>query len=288
MKLGDGLRKLLNGGAAAAGVQGLEAEITGLLQKQKAAREELNANTFLRAKLLLADDDAALDKLDVRDGELYRDLEKIQIALPKLQAKVVELRGARRKDRIKFHQDQLAAVSVKLNAAIDAALECNEQAVKTFEAACSEIGNDHTLPRIHFPGMLNRDSVEFWRRDLRNVFAALSGAAVSPPGVAPRQGYPNYAAQSRHGTSIISAPKKPAPAPTPRPAPFQVKAPRALPDVVPAGYVRMRVMRAGYTDAKGVQLDRGDLVDVLKDVAPIAAGNGGVEYLPPQPPRSST
>src|SRR5690348_10467914 len=87
-------RKLLNGGAAVAGVEGLRQAIADLERTREAHCQELAGVPGKRADLLLADDYAtALDALEIRERELYREIEKIDLQVAALKPKLAEQQG---------------------------------------------------------------------------------------------------------------------------------------------------------------------------------------------------
>ena len=99
------------------------------------------------------------------------------------------------------------------------------------------------------------------RRDRRQLLVAVrSGAAV-------------YAAPRGRGE-----PQAIKPGETPPTKIHAVRAP--LPAQIPAGHVRVTVLRSGYCDTEGRMRTRGDELDLPKDIARRAIENSAVEESP--------
>src|SRR5258705_13826584 len=161
---------LRNGGAKAAGPDGLQAEIDALNVAMGAQKRELNAMPARREQLLLSDDaDAELDKMELRERALYRHLEKGALQGAALQNRLAELQNAAIQPRIDYHRATLKVASERVEAAISAALEANKAAFAAFEDAVAEIGRDSAnrlMPMVHYASFLNSDGLQLWREQL--------------------------------------------------------------------------------------------------------------------------
>jgi hypothetical protein len=162
------LQSLLNGGATVLGAEGLEVEIDALVAEMGGHRRELGEMPSRRAQLILSDDHrAAIDKLEARERDLYRELEKGQLQLSALQSKLAERRYAEIQPRIDHYLSLVAEAQAKADASLIAALEATSAAFAVFESARHELGpNDanRLLPNpIHFAGILNEQCIAAWR-----------------------------------------------------------------------------------------------------------------------------
>jgi len=271
--LSQKLKLLLNGGAAKAGPEGLQLEINGLEAEKKAVRAELMQVPARRAELaMFAENDRAIDELEERERQLYRDLERLDLQIAALAGRLTEQRNLKRAKRIEFHRAALRSAAKILGAAVEQAIVANEAAVAAFDAATREIGETDSyglFERIHFGGLLTRECQHLWEA---NAFAVESKSTATAPVQSPR---PIKAADySRVGT-----PRAVRLTDFESPRPKAERPPRVLPEIVPPGHVRVRVLRNGYEAPTGEQLTYGDDVDLPAHIATEAARNGAVTPL---------
>jgi hypothetical protein len=267
-------KALVNGGAAAAGVDGLQDAIRSIEAEQVEFRRELGEIPTRRAEAILADDhDVALDALEARERVLYRAIEKGNLQIAELQVKLADQRNLARRGRIEHHRKAFAAAADILAKKVEAAIVANEAAIACFEAAGRELGEQDAsalFARIHFGGLLTRESLDTWHRSVLAPAAPI--AVVVPQSV--------RAARPAEPTGRVYlqdwAPLKPRKEVKKRERP-------ALPAKVPEGFSRMQVARPNYEAPSGELLTIGDLVDLPADIARIAAGNCAVDYLSADP-----
>jgi hypothetical protein len=313
------IRSLLNGGAEAAGVDGLQAAIEAVMAEIEEHKHALAEIPARRAEAALADDAVAkIAALGVREDELYSAIEVAEIRIAKLRDKLRERVNFGRRDRVAFHRAQVKQKFETLAAAFSAVVAANETALAAFEAAQRELGNDaRALVGVGYcelPG-LNREMAEHWASNRRRELAATARTAprmLSLPGDPPPP-KPDFKPEMAH--AIIphgpfnhrvalrqDTPMEPRPLNEPRrgvpyigdaqpsrsdatpsgsrPAKRAARAP--LPSEPPAGTKRYRVLKPGYPDAHGVTLGLGDLVDLDEATGYAATANSAVEPIEPQ------
>jgi hypothetical protein len=121
---------------------------------------------------------------------------------------------------------------------------------------------------IAFRGLLLPDLVKLWSDEADRVFAASipKGAAPAPkvpprPATAPRAAQRAEAAPPRTTAAPI-ADDLPPPGP---------------------GEVQVRVQRSGYTTPNGLQCQRGQIMNLPREIATAAAQHGAVDFITPVP-----
>ena len=158
---------LINGGGAAMGIEGLQVEIIQLTGEMNKYRAELGEMPDQRAELILADNNAAaLDKLEFRERDLYRSLEKAEMQLAALQTKIADLRDAEIQPRIEYHRSAVASAVATADAAILEAVQAHHAVIAALENGRRELGADkaNTFLRFtHFVGFLNDQCLNNWR-----------------------------------------------------------------------------------------------------------------------------
>jgi hypothetical protein len=170
--LAKAFENLMNGGAAVAGVDGLEAAILSIQGEQQECRRELSMLPTKRADAILADNsDATLDKLERRENLLYRSMEKGDLQIAELRTVLDQHRSIGHESRVQHHQSAVAAAVSNLEMAIVGAVQANGEMIAALEHAKRELGADavnRLLPHAHFAGLLNDQCLEAWRSNLQN------------------------------------------------------------------------------------------------------------------------
>jgi hypothetical protein len=160
---------LLNGGASLAGVKGMASEIQALEAEMESARAELCTVPARRADLILQDDAAAqIDKLEARERELERLLERNSIQIDPLKKRLFELRRDELAPRIAHHQNTLSKIEQDIATAVQVLIELNRSADEALKSACYELGDEGIplMPVVHFGGSANELSLEIWAGNL--------------------------------------------------------------------------------------------------------------------------
>lgn len=167
IKIAAKLKSLLNGGGEAVGVAGMRREIAHLEGQAADARAELSAMPMKRQELLLADAERDLKKLDDRESELYVTLEKISLAMPKLQTRLIEIEAAAKTSAVNRHRANIAAKATLLEQAVRAAIEANESAKLALQMACAELGEGLArlaIVDVSYPGFLHQGAFDVWKK----------------------------------------------------------------------------------------------------------------------------
>jgi hypothetical protein len=177
---------LMNGGAAMAGVDGLEGAIRIIEAAQWEIRRELSLMADRRSEALLADfHDAALDKLEKRENSLYREIEKGDLQIAELHLKLAEYRNVGYQSRLEKHRSAVAEAASNLDAAIVAAVQANDEMIAAFEDAKRDLGTDTAhrfLPvGIGFAGLLDERCLNAWRLKLQEQNDRIARASSNRP-----------------------------------------------------------------------------------------------------------
>jgi hypothetical protein len=165
-------KNFLNGGAAAAGADGLEKAIRGIEGEQSECRLQLAEIPDQRATALLADNnDVALDALEKRESSLYREIEKGDMQIAELHLKLAEQRDIGGRSRLEKHQAAVAETIANLDATIVSAVEANDEMIAAMKEATRDLGADianRFFPiGIGFAGLLNSQCLAMWRAVLQ-------------------------------------------------------------------------------------------------------------------------
>jgi hypothetical protein len=177
--LASRFRSLLNGGAAEAGFDGLRAEITALDTERAKHVAELDDMPARRADLLLGDDHKnAIDKLEARESDLYRFIERLDLQTAALRDRLPQQKDVEYRDLVKHHRDAFTAATETFEAAMIAAVDANAAVATARQAGVDELGLDAAnifLPVVNFVGLINLQCLEAWRRRQKdqNEIAAL-------------------------------------------------------------------------------------------------------------------
>ena len=165
--LASKFRSLLNGGAAEAGVDGLRAEITALETERAKHVAELNDIPARRADLLLGDDHKnAVDKLEARESDLYRFIERIDLQASALRDRLPQQQDIKYRDLVEHHRSALAVATAAFEEAMIAAVAANEAMAAARQAGVDELGFDSAnifLPLINFVGLIDNQCLAAWR-----------------------------------------------------------------------------------------------------------------------------
>ena len=185
--LASKFRSLLNGGAAEAGVSGLLAEIK-LLETERAKHvAELDDFPARRADLLLGDNcKNAVEKLEERESDLYRFIERIDLQASALRGRLPQQQGVKYRDLVEHHRSALAAATAAFEEAMIAAVAANEAVAAARQAGVDELGVDTAnsfLPIVNFVGLIDLRCLEAWRSRQKdqNERAALRPAVPFVP-----------------------------------------------------------------------------------------------------------
>jgi hypothetical protein len=171
--LASKFRSLLNGGAAEAGVDGLRAEITALDTERAKHVAELDDIPARRADLLLGDDHKnAVDKLEARESDLYRFIERIDLQASALRERLPHQQDVGHRALVEHHRAALAACTATFEAAMLAAVDANAARLATRQEAVRELGQDeanHFIPLVEFVGLINHKCLETWRERQKDL-----------------------------------------------------------------------------------------------------------------------
>lgn len=139
--LASKFRSLLNGGAAEAGVNGLRAEITALETERAKYVAELDDIPARRADLLLGDDHKnAVDKLEARESDLYRFIERIDLQSSALRDRLPQQQDVQYRDLVENHRSAFSVATAAFDEAMIAAVAANEAMAAARQAAVDELG----------------------------------------------------------------------------------------------------------------------------------------------------
>jgi hypothetical protein len=160
-------RSLVNGGAAAAGADGLRAEINALEAERAKHTAELSDIPARREEVILADDhNDALDKLEALERELYRCIERIDLQVAALRERLPQQQDVGRRALVEHHRNVLAAATATFEAAMIAAVDANDARLAALQEAARELGQEEAnvfVPVVHFVGLINNECLEMWR-----------------------------------------------------------------------------------------------------------------------------
>ena len=181
------IRALLNGGAAAAGVDGLRAAVDAIAAEIAVHKREIVEIPKLRGEAALADDgEARCAALTARETELCAAIEVAEIRIARLREKLAEQINIRRRDRIEHHRLTAREKFEALASALRAAVEANEAATSAFSEACFELGVADATSLISRgdylpPGAVVRAMVDHWQRVIRHELDVASQTAPRSP-----------------------------------------------------------------------------------------------------------
>jgi hypothetical protein len=180
-------RSLVNGGAALAGFDGLSSEIKALETERANYAAELDDIPDRRPELLLADDhNEALNKLEERERELFRFIERIDLQSSALRGRLPQQQDVKFRDLVEHHRSALAAATAAFEEAMIAAVAANEAMAAARQAGIDELGFDSAnafLPLIHFVGLIDNQCLAAWlsRQKEQHERAALRPAVPFVP-----------------------------------------------------------------------------------------------------------
>jgi hypothetical protein len=297
------IRSLLNGGAAQAGVKGLQEAIAAVEADMAGYQRELAEIPAKCADAALADDGpVAVRALRSREEELYAQLEIVEVQVGRLREKLREQLDLRRRGLIDHHRKQNLEAFEKFVPLSLAAIEANDEIRRAYEAAVRDLGAGDaarlvTNATFQLPGF-NWETLDHFVATVRRELEA--AASTVPPSLNRKSAPPPQHAKHgplpiiphgdlQHGVRLYqtpapagqATPKAPSTKPAPGPAHGKVaRLPRApLPEAPPAGMVRCRVLKNEYPDADGRPLSRGDLVDVDVKIARRAVESNAIAFL---------
>lgn len=289
MLLPKRIRSLLNGGAAQAGVKGLQEAIAAIEADMAAHRRELAEIPGKCADAALADDGAAqVAALRSREEKLYAELEVAGIQVGRLRDKLRDQVDHARRDLIDRHRRQSRAAHEEAIPVILAAIAANEKMRLTYEAAERELGAGDAARLVgNFTFLLPGFTTEVFnhyvavtRRDGEAAASRAAPVQVAPAVNAPRfspgaYGLGDTARREKNSAPRQAMPNRPA-SPPPQPAP----PPRPLFNDVVAGEgeCRVRVVRSGYEHPDGRACSTGDVIALTKIIAHSAVAAGACEF----------
>jgi hypothetical protein len=158
---------LINGGGKQAGVDGLRAEIKALETERASHAAELNDIPDRRSELLLADDhNEAVNKLEDREKELFRLIDRIDLQASALRERLPQQQGIKYRDLVEHHRSALALATAAFEEAMIAAVAANEAMAAARQAGVDDLGFDSAnnfLPLVHFAGLIDNRCLEAWR-----------------------------------------------------------------------------------------------------------------------------
>lgn len=292
------IRKLLNGGAGAAGVEGLTAAINAITAEVAQHKAELGQIPKRRSEAALADDgEVRCAALTTRETELYASIEVAEIRIGKLREKLREQINLRRLDRIEHHRRTAREKFEALRAALRAAVEANEAASQAYAAAAAELGAGDAFSLVSRadylpPGVVVRDMVENWELVVRRE---LDGAART----APRSPAPSIAAvpvnndataKIPHGApgkgpialyQVPARPQSAKPIAVPKAPAVRASQPKRSPirDHAKPGEVLVELLRSDYEDPSQRRCMQGDVISLRPEIARSVVGNGIGEFV---------
>src|SRR4051812_36350180 len=119
---------------------------------------------------------AAIDKLENRERELERLIERDSIQLAPLKKRLSELRRTELVPRIEFHQSVFRKIEADIDAAVEKLIELNKAADDALQAAVNELGDDGraTIPLIGYGANASDLGLALWRGRVRENWASIA------------------------------------------------------------------------------------------------------------------
>ena len=276
----------------------IQPESSGDLRTQATEiRERIDAARALAANRAREAQDAedydaslAVQKQIARTAwEIQRD----ETRLADLERRIAEARDREKVEAIRSHREKVLVATGKLRTAVVAAAAAQKVVIDLREQAKREVGEhlvETEIPITVFRGFLLPDLVAAWENELDRLAAPRAPGRAPPPGV---QYFTDPRLESRNSKAPPAAPKRATgrvgePVAVTRHGALAVtaleKAPLAkrLPDDVEPlarGFVRVRVLREGYTDMAGCYCASGRRIQLPRATAEAAAKNGAVEIM---------
>ena len=175
---------LINGGAAEIGASGLLGEIAALETERSKHAEELAEIPARRVDLLLGDDSKnAVDKLEARESDLYRFIERIDLQTSALRERLPRQGNVERLARIDYHRSALIAAAAEVEKSVVAAMRANAIAAAAFEEARRELGTNEAnyfMPMVEFAGNLHADCLKIWQSNMERQTERIAHQGNAP------------------------------------------------------------------------------------------------------------
>ena len=221
------------------------------------------------------------------------EIQRDETRLTDLERRITEARDREKVEAIRSHRAKVMAATVKLRAAVVAAAAGQAEVIRLREQAKREVGEhivEREIPLTVFRGFLLPDLVAAWESELDRLAAPRAPGRAPAPGV---QYFTDPRLENRNSKSPPAAPKRAIgrvgePVAVTRYGALAVTALEEAPlakrlpdDVEPLvrGYVRVRVLREGYTDMAGGYCASGRRIQLPRATAEAAAKNGAIEIL---------
>ena len=221
------------------------------------------------------------------------EIQRDETRLTDLERRITEARDREKVEAIRSHRAKVMAATVKLRAAVVAAAAGQAEVIRLREQAKREVGEhivEREIPLTVFRGFLLPDLVAAWESELDRLAAPRAPGRAPAPGV---QYFTDPRLENRNSKSPPAAPKRAIgrvgePVAVTSHGALAVTALEEAPlakrlpdDVEPLvrGYVRVRVLREGYTDMAGGYCASGRRIQLPRATAEAAAKNGAIEIL---------
>lgn len=232
----------------------------------KAAIQKIEAR---RNELLLADDDAALDRDAVEIEKHRRTIEKANLLRPGLVAKLLKAKDAYRKRVAAQLRKEGQAHALAMIAALKAVSEANKNAAEWHDRVRAQLGDaaaNYEFPTIAVP-LFQGDFVTPLQSylDQSGLFEKVAPLPKPAPPPAP----------------VVRLPVAEQPKPVTT-APLKTNR-QPLPERPPEGKTRVFVVRGCVSLEDGTNLRNGDLIDFPADRAIAAVRSGAFEFAPLAP-----
>jgi hypothetical protein len=296
MLLPKRIRSLLNGGAAQAGVKGLQEAIAAIEADMAAHRRELAEIPGKCADAALADDGAAqVSALRSREEQLYAELEVAEIQIGRLRDKLRDQVDHRRRDLIEHHRRLSRAAHEEAIPTLFAAIAANEKMKLAYAAAERELGAGDAARLVGnfsflLPGFTG-EVIDHWVAVTRRDGEAAASRAALVRGAqavvnAPRFSTGSYGDGDTARTEKNLAPRRVAPDRQAAPRPQSPAKPlRPLyDDAAKEGERRVRILRSGYEDPAGRACRLGDTIALPQEIADKAVASGACDFADLTPP----
>ena len=221
------------------------------------------------------------------------EIQRDETRLADLERRITEARDREKAEAIRSHREKVMAVTAKLRTAVVTAAAVQAEVIRLREQAKREVGEhlvELEIPLTVFRGFLLPDLVAAWETELDRLAAPRAPGRAPPPGV---KYFVDPQLENRNSKAPPAAPKRAIgrvgePVAVTRYGALAVTALEEAPlakrlpdDVEPLvrGYVRVRVLREGYTDMAGGYCASGRRIQLPRATAEAAAKNGAVEIM---------
>src|SRR4051812_37722009 len=161
---------LLNGGGTVAGVKGLETEVAALAIEMDGFRSEVGQIPARRALAITSDDNfaATVEKLEARERELYRCLERAEFQKNALERRLEEIRAQELVPHLERYRTEVDEHVMALDRALVVAVAENAQLARLSNEAARELGP--LAGKLYvgpFAGLVTQECLTTWRDHLK-------------------------------------------------------------------------------------------------------------------------